>query len=294
LTEWIIGAGNVVAGRLTGGLLFSVEFSVKGNGTSVFSIESALLGDPGPGPQLNPHFDPFVAQAGVFGNSGVVAFFNFKPAIPPAVLPGQNVTFDASGSFDADATSIPIVGYTWNFGDGATGQGVTASHGFDLPGNYSVQLTALAQGGTGTGSVVRKVNVAAALGALNLFVKDNITGTPIGGTQALAQIFNSTTSRTPFRIGIPDFTGSVLFTGLLPGSYFVTVNGTNFVKQSKAESITAGWTIQDTVYMQPSIRPSPPPDYSGTVFLGSMLGGLSVFAVAIILKRRSSISGRKQ
>ncbi len=291
LTEWIIGAGNVVAGPLTGGLLFSVEFSIRGNGTSVFSIDNALLGDPGSGPQLNPHFVPYVAQAGVFGNYGVVAFFNFDPPTPPSVLLRDNVTFDGSGSFDANNPSVPIVSYAWDFGDGGTGQGVAASHVFNLPGNYSVRLTVQAQGG-GSGIVVRVVNVVPALGGLEVFVKDNVVGSPIGGTQVIIQIFNSTTSRIPFKVGIPDFTGEFVFRGLRPGSYFLIVNGTSFVEQSKMENIVAGWTVQDTVYLQRVTPPSRPPDYSGIIFVGSMLGGLGIFATAIVLKRRSSNNRR--
>jgi len=47
-------------------------------------------------------------------------------------------SFDASGSSDPDGS---IVHYAWDFGDGNTGSGVTASHIYAAPGTYSVVLS---------------------------------------------------------------------------------------------------------------------------------------------------------
>lgn len=49
---------------------------------------------------------------------------------------GENVTFDASGSTNTNAVS-----YTWDFGDGQTGTGMTTSHAYQNPGRYRVVLT---------------------------------------------------------------------------------------------------------------------------------------------------------
>lgn len=48
------------------------------------------------------------------------------------------VAFDASGSTDSDGT---IASYSWNFGDGSTGTGVTPSHAYAIPGSYPVTLS---------------------------------------------------------------------------------------------------------------------------------------------------------
>jgi PKD repeat protein len=55
-----------------------------------------------------------------------------------APYPGDPVTFDASESYDATGT---IVSYAWTFGDGGTGEGVTATHTYSNEGSYTVRLT---------------------------------------------------------------------------------------------------------------------------------------------------------
>lgn len=52
------------------------------------------------------------------------------------VTVGEIITFNASQSYD----NVGIVSYEWDFGDGKKAYGVTASHAFNSPGNYTVQL----------------------------------------------------------------------------------------------------------------------------------------------------------
>jgi PKD repeat protein len=68
-------------------------------------------------------------------NRPPVASFTFSPANPN---PGDTVTFDASASSDPDGS---IVSYSWNFGDGNTASGVTATHVYASAGTYTVTLT---------------------------------------------------------------------------------------------------------------------------------------------------------
>ncbi|HEY4657440.1 MAG TPA: PKD domain-containing protein, partial [Candidatus Bathyarchaeia archaeon] len=55
-----------------------------------------------------------------------------------SVFTGGTVTFDATSSSDIDGT---IVSYLWDFGDGSTGSGATASHSYANGGTYTVRLT---------------------------------------------------------------------------------------------------------------------------------------------------------
>ncbi|HEY0370680.1 MAG TPA: PKD domain-containing protein [Thermoanaerobaculia bacterium] len=48
------------------------------------------------------------------------------------------VDFDASSSYDPDGS---VVGYSWDFGDGTTGSGVTTSHVYPYEGTFTVTLT---------------------------------------------------------------------------------------------------------------------------------------------------------
>jgi len=64
-----------------------------------------------------------------------VALFKYTPDRSES---NEVVTFDASESFNATGK---IVKYEWDFGDGASGKGVTAKHAFATPGEYYTTLT---------------------------------------------------------------------------------------------------------------------------------------------------------
>jgi PKD repeat protein len=52
---------------------------------------------------------------------------------------GSAVHFDASGSIDPGTA---ITAYTWSFGDGTIGSGISAVHSYKRPGSYTVMLVA--------------------------------------------------------------------------------------------------------------------------------------------------------
>jgi microbial collagenase len=73
----------------------------------------------------------------------------------PAGSLGVNV--DASASSDPDGDTLT---YAWDFGDGATGNGKTASHTYAAAGNYPIKLT-VNDGHGGTGNVTQNFNASA-------------------------------------------------------------------------------------------------------------------------------------
>jgi len=79
--------------------------------------------------------------------------FNLPPSagmtITPAYpSPGEEIVFDAGPSRDENDR---IVSYRWDFGDGSTGKGQTASHTYAEVGEYPVTLTVLdSKGGEAT------------------------------------------------------------------------------------------------------------------------------------------------
>jgi PKD repeat protein len=68
---------------------------------------------------------------------------------------GNTCDFDASASKDNHGT---ITGYSWNFGDGTTGEGATPTHTYVDRGSYTVTLTVTDHNGAG-GTNVRPITV---------------------------------------------------------------------------------------------------------------------------------------
>lgn len=69
---------------------------------------------------------------------------------------GESVSFSGAGSNDPDGS---IVSYAWNFGDGATGSGITPTHTYTSTGNKIVTLTVTDnQGATDSDTAIIVVN----------------------------------------------------------------------------------------------------------------------------------------
>jgi PKD repeat protein len=81
-----------------------------------------------------------------------IASFTFTPLRP--VLDAL-VTFDGSGSHDPDGE---ITQWHWDFGDGAIGEGQTASHKYEKAGRFIVQLTVTDDRGA-QGSAAKELTV---------------------------------------------------------------------------------------------------------------------------------------
>ena len=89
------------------------------------------------------------------GNQSPVAVIAGAPTSGIAPL---NVSFDGGSSSDADGS---IVSYAWNFGDSATGSGVTTNHTYSAPGTYIARLTVTDnQGASNSATTTVQVNAA--------------------------------------------------------------------------------------------------------------------------------------
>lgn len=84
----------------------------------------------------------------VVRNAPPVAQAKVSNATP---YPGDVVTFDASDSYDVTGH---IASYTWDFGDGGSGEGVTASHTYAAGGGYTARLTVTDNEGASSGTTL--------------------------------------------------------------------------------------------------------------------------------------------
>jgi len=274
--------GNKLTGPVSGNL-FTVNFRVLSIGKCYFSL-AANLADPGVFPYPVAQFIPEITEGGVFGNTGVVAFFNVVPSSGPVALPGRDVIFDAGGSFSN--STAPIVSYAWNFGDGASKTTTTANYTyrFAKPGSYPVALNVTdSYGKSGVWSSV--VGVLPALGSLKLTVVDRETGNPISGSVAV-KLFNNSLTLIGMNASL-DSSGHVIFDRLVLGSYVLKISGPSIEAYSKTETVSLqGWPTQDTIYLN-VIHQSP--NISGDlIFIGSLVAAVGVVTVGVFVKRRNS------
>ena len=282
-------AGNTVSG-VQAGLLFKVQFSVQGNGASLFSFGQANLINPygtGNSSVIDPVYAHSVSMEGVFANSGLVAFFNYEPSFSPAILPGEQILFDASGSFNASSSSGGIASYSWNFGDSTpsvTSAAPKVQHAFSSPGTYQVALSVTSSTGGHVATRTRSLIVVPALGQLVLRLADS-KGVNLAA-KIQVQIFNSSSSASPFQTGTSNSSNIAVFQNLQPGTYFLRLSGPGIQAHSSMDTVYAGLTTTDTVYLDSIPVPTPPANYGYLFYVVPLLGALAVIVALIIWKSR--------
>lgn len=69
---------------------------------------------------------------------------------------GFTVSFDGSGSYDADKDNLD---YRWNFGDGSTGEGARVSHQYEKSGDFTAKLTVADNSGAACSSASDSIPV---------------------------------------------------------------------------------------------------------------------------------------
>lgn len=186
-------------------------------------------------------------------NAPPVAAFS---ANPPEGSAPHSVSFDATTSTDPDDS---IVSYSWDFGDTGTGTGITTSHTYAAPGNYTATLTVTDSFGASDQTTVPIVVTQA-----NLPPTANFTATPTTGTAPLLVSFDATSSTDDFGIATYawDFGDGNMGSGVTtnhsyinPGTFDAILTVTD----------TLGLTDQTTVQIQVNGLPPGVNAFSGRI-----------------------------
>ncbi len=120
-------------------------------------------------------------------DSGPKAVISSSTAVGDAPF---TVSFDGSGS---TTSQPPITSYMWDFGDGATGEGVTVDHLYTVPGTYTSGLTVRDSAGR-TDQITTPVIITLGSGQTNLPPKSSFTVAPPYGAAPLAVTFDGSAS----------------------------------------------------------------------------------------------------
>ena len=133
-------AVSVIAAVLLAAALLGCESAGADSGSNEEGAQEDTSGDNDPDssngdPGGSNEDDSSDDDSGSLANAAPTAAIS-APAT--SVEPGTSITFDATGSSDADGS---IVSYAWELGDGNTATGASVSHSYSSAGTYTVSLT---------------------------------------------------------------------------------------------------------------------------------------------------------
>ncbi|WP_448621152.1 PKD domain-containing protein [Geodermatophilus sp. URMC 65] len=194
-----------------------------------------------------------VAQLGVAAppaNTAPTAAFT-------SAVSGLAVSVDGSGSRDAEG---PVASHAWDFGDGSTGTGATASHTYAAAGTYTVKLTVTDAAGA-TGTVSRAVTVSAPT-APEQPANTAPTAAFTSAVSGLAVSVDGSGSRDaegPVASHAWDFGDGSTGTGAT-ASHTYAAGGTYTVKLTVTDAAGATGTVSRAVTVQAPVVVEPPAD----------------------------------
>jgi YD repeat-containing protein len=121
-------------------------------------------------------------QSGDYSSSWASGSGNQPPVAntggPYSGVPGQNVAFNGSGSFDSDGS---IASYSWSFGDGGTASIASPTHAYVSAGTYTVTLTVTDNlGAQGTATTTATVSSSSSDGFVSNFLLYGLARQPSG------------------------------------------------------------------------------------------------------------------
>ncbi len=246
----ITGYGPLLGGGLDLQLGRKVSLFLEATTTFVFPDDAVDSSNPGGG-TVPFGDDADYDNLNLYG--GGLRFFFKGPGVNVNVMAdcsselnvGQSGSFTASSNADA---SQPV-SYAWNFGDGTTGSGMTASHAFSAPGSYTVSVTADGPYNSDTDTCL--VNVVEVTEAPTASCRVSPSRADIGQTVTVS---GTITGSEPYTVSV-DFGDGATASSLPathsysdPGTYTVTVTATNaYGSDSSTCTVTIGDSFCDEV-----------------------------------------------
>lgn len=176
-------------------------------------------------------------------NTHPTAVINDGSGTAITVREGVNVNFDGKQSHDDEGT---VVSYAWDFGDGGSASGDEVAYSFDTPGQYTVTLTVVDDGGlSDTASIDVTVNpdTAPTVSFTNL----------IEGSQVSGNVVIDATAADDIAVASVDFyvNGNLLATDAIApfsatwdstvdydGAYVLSLTATDSIGQTTTAAIT--------------------------------------------------------
>ena len=167
------------------------------------------------------------------------------------VAKGSSVALSGAGSTDNDG----IVSYIWDFGDGSTGSGKTASHTYTQDGLFDVTLTVSdAAGNTDFEiAVIEVVDLAAAQGVreITLNVVDSSTTDPLPGAEVRI-VSTSGAADAPQDVTLTTDSSGTARAVLHDGNYSVQTVYNGYLMRTNGITVSAGSNSSVTVGMSRS------------------------------------------
>jgi PKD repeat protein len=183
---------------------------------------------------------------------------------PDAAKIGQSVAFTASATDPSPADTAAGFAYTWNFGDGSTGQGANAAHTYAAAGTYTVTLTATDKDGASksvTRSIVVNLPPAAPPPPSAVFGDSGSTLEGGSATVAFTQVTDPLGRGVTYSYdfnndGTYEVTGSPNASAPVPAAFLADGTRTNTVRGrvTDADGRTAVYT---TAFQVTNVAPTP-------------------------------------
>ncbi|MFQ5581507.1 MAG: PKD domain-containing protein [Mariprofundaceae bacterium] len=230
-TAFLDGSASSDANGDTLSYAWTIDSAPMGSAAALTGATTAM---PGLTPDLaGDYIISLVVNDGLIDSAADTVLISVSANLPPVAsaagtpLTGNaplTVGFNASASTDPEGQTLT---YSWDFGDGSTGAGVTAGHTYAAPGNYTAVVTATDSVGN-----TDQASVAITVTALNLPPAVLPTATPGSGNAPLSVQFAANASDPDgdaltyvwtFGDGGTSSAADPLHTYTSPGTYVATV-----------------------------------------------------------------------